>query len=810
MTITLMATLVWQTTYEGSTYAIISMPNDDTILVGDENYRRFDNEGAEVWSFELSEVEDSRTERATDIRENPDGGYRILARAFMPDDTYVYYFIDIDEDGTISNKQTLEFALPEREQPSFYFMEAGHIMLLVNEEVIHLSPDLEPLYRADLNVMDVIQLEDRSLLIARMINDNPFLYHYHFRNFSLPEFTEGACEESNHEPDSTCLYGVDNECNEELDKWCYEYSYDSAGNIARREYMSRCEPMGNLYADCYTTICDSEGRVRRVMQDSDCDDQFEYGYEYFDFSVGDAAGRSVSIGAQPTSSYMTCHLYERDENGLMVAKYEDHDCNGQPDDDNGRLYRYNANGDRIAELLDDDLDGEPDSEHYCKAYQYDAGGREIYYSSSSDCSDDITYCRETDYYSDGRHKFRRHGCEDDPEPVCFEYLYDESDNFVGVSVDSYCDGGESACHYVSGSCLPDDLPVYTADTYGEENGDFPAGYCDYNICFPVPPTGQDKCYETDNVFNELTCPGGIPAVCGEISPIPACGQDAQYAGNTRTFSCFNGDGNEVACSSLPTAAEDEVVTDSLTGLMWQRISGSEISWEEANEACENLECGGYEDWRLPTRHELQSIVDYGKSFPALDAVVFPETPSNSFWTRFESVSNSDFHLAIEFEDGTTSGGDGESTYPFRCVRSGPFASGDGSYDPFIVSGSEGEETVSDSTTGLIWQKQYETYLNWGEALTYCEGLSYAGYSDWRLPNVSELFSMVEVHKTDPASSFPDIPSEYFYSSTSYSGGTPDNSYNRAYVVNFDYGIIVLGDPGIKSIHNHVRCVRGGN
>ena len=60
----------------------------------------------------------------------------------------------------------------------------------------------------------------------------------------------------------------------------------------------------------------------------------------------------------------------------------------------------------------------------------------------------------------------------------------------------------------------------------------------------------------------------------------------------------------------------------------------------------------------------------------------------------------------------------------------------------------GDGTVTDSCTGLVWQKDtadingdgtidLDDELTWQDALKYCDGLSFAGHDDWRLPNVRE-------------------------------------------------------------------------
>jgi hypothetical protein len=69
--------------------------------------------------------------------------------------------------------------------------------------------------------------------------------------------------------------------------------------------------------------------------------------------------------------------------------------------------------------------------------------------------------------------------------------------------------------------------------------------------------------------------------------------------------------------------------------------------------------------------------------------------------------------------------------------------------------------VYDVCTGLIWQKNTADVngdsvitpadkLPWCDALIYCEDLVFAGYDDWRLPNVRELESIVHYGRFDPA------------------------------------------------------------
>ncbi|MBN2575722.1 MAG: DUF1566 domain-containing protein [Deltaproteobacteria bacterium] len=78
---------------------------------------------------------------------------------------------------------------------------------------------------------------------------------------------------------------------------------------------------------------------------------------------------------------------------------------------------------------------------------------------------------------------------------------------------------------------------------------------------------------------------------------------------------------------------DGTVTDNVTGLMWQQaVAPGTYDWEGAKAYCPTLTLAGHGDWRLPTRIELVSLVDLGRSNPAIDTTYFPGTPSTEFWS----------------------------------------------------------------------------------------------------------------------------------------------------------------------------------
>ena len=139
---------------------------------------------------------------------------------------------------------------------------------------------------------------------------------------------------------------------------------------------------------------------------------------------------------------------------------------------------------------------------------------------------------------------------------------------------------------------------------------------------------------------------------------------------------------------------------------------------------------------------------------------------------------------------------------------------DNDYQPAASQPSytdNGNGTTTDNRTGLMWVNDGNSAgcnnggtLTWDAAITFCEGLTYAGYSDWRLPNVRELESIVDAGHTSSsinATYFTNTQSNSYWTSTTY---VPDTSY--AWYVSFSHGYVF---DNHKTLVNHVRCVRGG-
>ena len=118
-----------------------------------------------------------------------------------------------------------------------------------------------------------------------------------------------------------------------------------------------------------------------------------------------------------------------------------------------------------------------------------------------------------------------------------------------------------------------------------------------------------------------------------------------------------------------------------------------------------------------------------------------------------------------------------------------------------------KEIVSDNITKLQWQDNSDASSitkTWADANTYCENLSLGGFTDWKLPSISELQTIVDDGKYYPSvnSIFKNISSGYYWSSTA-------NAYysDYAWVVYFHNGGYT--SYYYKYYSGYVRCVRAG-
>ncbi len=128
---------------------------------------------------------------------------------------------------------------------------------------------------------------------------------------------------------------------------------------------------------------------------------------------------------------------------------------------------------------------------------------------------------------------------------------------------------------------------------------------------------------------------------------------------------------------------------------------------------------------------------------------------------------------------------------------------------FIELTYGGDQVVYDRATGLMWAKDGNAaggnsgaVATWTNAITYAEGLTFAGFSDWRLPNQLELASIIDYSlAVAPVthSVFANIASDFYWSSTTYGAGT-----TLAFRVSYNTG---YASAGVKILTCNLLCVR---
>jgi hypothetical protein len=123
----------------------------------------------------------------------------------------------------------------------------------------------------------------------------------------------------------------------------------------------------------------------------------------------------------------------------------------------------------------------------------------------------------------------------------------------------------------------------------------------------------------------------------------------------------------------------------------------------------------------------------------------------------------------------------------------------------------GDGTVRDNLTGLIWTRSAQAFENgmlWPDALTACSGLSFAGYNDWRLPNLKEFQSLFDYGHYAPVlpATHPFTNLQFYYYWTSTTNIDPRYPNNAWSVGFYDGQILTAG----HEYHFFVWCVRGGN
>jgi hypothetical protein len=109
---------------------------------------------------------------------------------------------------------------------------------------------------------------------------------------------------------------------------------------------------------------------------------------------------------------------------------------------------------------------------------------------------------------------------------------------------------------------------------------------------------------------------------------------------------------------------DGAIADTRTNTMWQKSDFPAASWESALAQCEQSQVGGYTDWRLPTKNDLQTVID-----PA-SASLWPTVFSSHAGSYWSSTTRNDAPASawVVLSDKQTAAAAKTASNYFRCAR----------------------------------------------------------------------------------------------------------------------------------------------
>lgn len=294
---------------------------------------------------------------------------------------------------------------------------------------------------------------------------------------------------------------------------------------------------------------------------------------------------------------------------------------------------------------------------------------------------------------------------------------------------------------------------------------------------------------------------------------------------TGQANCYDRNGHQIDCqgtgqdgewrSGTPWPdprfeARDRIVIDHLTGLTWSRNANPgdfPMTWVEALGYVQQLRRDkylGYDDWRLPNRRELRSMIGHQTRKPALpENHPFENIFLGWYWTSTTAAIYPANAWYIHLEGARMFyGGKDQSflTWPVRgtcnnsllatgqkqcydakgSIRSCAHSGQDGEYqlgrqwDENRFTASSGK--VLDNMTGLLWTQAANISgepVSWQQALDRAHAFNIESDDAhrWRLPNINELESLVDCSSSRPAlpdnHPFKDLQDGYWSSTTSF-------------------------------------------
>lgn len=288
----------------------------------------------------------------------------------------------------------------------------------------------------------------------------------------------------------------------------------------------------------------------------------------------------------------------------------------------------------------------------------------------------------------------------------------------------------------------------------------------------------------------------------------------------------------------------ETVSDSLSGLMWAQnasVFPLPMTWEEALFTIRKSNAVGllgYQDWRLPARRELFSLVSHETTNPCLPAGhpfanIFP----SYYWTSTSCARLPDQAWYIHFGGARVFKGKKQDSYmvwPVRLAVKHMAASGQqscfnahGKRISCQGSGQDGEfwlptpdgkerflvkdETIDDTRTGLTWLRDANICgqpVTWTAAFDCVRTMNrkgHHGHADWRVPDIHELESLLDLEEHSPA-----LPKNHGFQAVQdfyWSASTSRYETTYAWCLYLQDGALGVGYKSLAQFH--LWPVRGG-
>ena len=264
----------------------------------------------------------------------------------------------------------------------------------------------------------------------------------------------------------------------------------------------------------------------------------------------------------------------------------------------------------------------------------------------------------------------------------------------------------------------------------------------------------------------------------------------------------NDDGAYQAGTQREYNRTNSTVHEISKNIFWQdsnEVTNNSYTQAEADSYCYYLIQDGYDDWRLPTIYEAMSLIDYGKETPAMDSA-FINTGSGYLWTSTACPVCKAKTFAYEEVTGSfLSFTEKDYNFHTRCIRENATYSKE-------LTRDDTREIVIDNNTSLMWQDDISVNKNnknsFQDAIDYCESLVLADFTDWRLPNIIELRTLLDFSGATGSAH----PQEFvnlainYWSSTTVAGTNGEKAWDTEF-----YNAISKAQA--KELFLNARCVR---